>query len=106
MSLNLSVWKYLIIIPHLLIYKRLSPDKQKLINDDVMEMNTRCGLNKNLAFYLAFKKPYRNLFYYRVGRISRFLRVILPPYPEFFISDRLESVGGAFLFLTTPMAQL
>ncbi len=78
---------------------------KQLVKEDVKEMNRRCKLKENLAFYLVFRKPYRNLFYYRMGKhIGYILACILPSYDNFFISSR--QIGGAAFVLNHPYSTI
>ena len=87
----------------MIVYSFLNVDTKALINKDVAEMNRRCSINKRLSFYLLFRKPYRNLFYYRVGRkIGYILGGFLPPYRDFYIS--CDHIGGAAFVLNHPYA--
>ena len=74
--------------------------------DDISEMNRRCRCHNNLAYFLVCEKAYRNLFYYRVGKASKLLRLFLPPYSHFIISDKLEEFGGAAFVLNHPYGSI
>lgn len=65
-------------------------------------MNRRLKIKKGLPFYLAEKAPYRNLFYYRIGKWSKVLRCILRPYPMFSISSNVKYIGGGAYVLNHP----
>ena len=93
----ISIWKYPLAILHLLVYKLQKQRIKVLIDEDVQEMNHRCQQQKTLLYYLVYTKPYRNLFYFRVGRISRLLRLFLPNYPSFYIGNITSFGGGAFV---------
>lgn len=97
----INSWKYLFVIPHLIVYFIMSQDKKEHVLDDVSEMNRRCGLHKKLTYYLVNRKPYRNLFYYRVGRVSKFLKLFLPRYSFFYIGG-IDYFGGAAFVLNHP----
>lgn len=87
-------------VPHLLIYT-LSPSQVKyLIRSDVAEMNKRLSMSQSLLFYLAVRKEYRNLFYYRIGRISKLLSIYAKPYQLFEISA--QSIGPNAFVLNHP----
>ena len=61
-------------------------------------MNRRRKKDNCLAFYIVFKKPYRNMFYHRINKyLSLPLRVILPPCGSFFVSKRCEIGEGVFV---------
>ena len=92
-------------MPHLMYYLFADGKTKKLIEEDVDEMNRRCKINENLAFFLIFKKPYRNMFYSRVGKRSgRVLSFCLPSYENFTIS--CNSIGGAAFVLNHPYATI
>lgn len=98
-------WKYLFVLPHLLCFLFADDKTKQLIREDVDEMNRRCKINENLAFFLIFKKPYRNLFCNRMGkRKGNFLSYILPSYDNFFIS--CKHIGGAAFVLNHPYATI
>ena len=78
----------------------ISKETQQLIDSDVTEMNKRCGLNNNLVWYLIHKKPYRNLFYYRVPQARR-LRYFLPEYEMFHIGVK-DTIGSNAFVLNHP----
>ena len=87
LSRLLFLWKYIFVIPHLLCFAFASEKTRQLVKEDIEEMNVRCKVKENLAFYLVFRKPYRNLFYYRIGKyLGCILGCILPPYDNFTIS--------------------
>ena len=58
--------------------------KRSLVLGDINEIKRRKKKQFGLFYCLAFFPPFRNLFYYRVGKISFFLKYI-KPYPLFFI---------------------
>lgn len=89
-----------LIIPHLILYILASKTTRELIDSDVTEMNKRTKSSKSLGFYLFVYPQYRNLFYYRIGRRSIFVRWYLKPYPLFSISSR--SFGRNAFVLNHP----
>lgn len=98
-------WKYLFVLPHILCFVLANEDTKQLVKEDVEEMNRRCKVNENLAFYLVFRKPYRNLFYYRIGKWwGYFLSILLPPYENFTISSK--KIGGAAFVLNHPYSTI
>lgn len=97
-------WKYIFVIPHLLCFYLVDSTKRQLIQSDVEEMNRRCNKKEGLAYYLIFEKPYRNLFYYRIGEWGAILKNFLPSYKGFFIS--CESWGGAAHVLNHPYSTI
>lgn len=101
----LSIWKYILVIPHLLVYSFQSYSTRKLIDEDVEEMNKRCLNNRHLSYYLVYTKPYRNLFYYRVGRSARLLKIFLLQYPNFYIGN-IASFGGRAFVLNHPYSTI
>lgn len=92
----------LFICPHMLCVFFAKKNIKELIASDVEEMNRREGLNKGLFHYIIFNKPYRNLFYYRIGRVSSILNKILRPYPLFQINSTIESIGKSAFVLNHP----
>lgn len=98
-------WKYLFVIPHLFCFVFADKKIKQMVKEDVEEMNRRCKINENLAFYLVFRKPYRNLFYYRMGKyLGHILSCILPPYENFYISSK--NIGGAAFVLNHPYSSI
>ena len=98
-------WKYLFVLPHILCLAFANEKTKQLVKEDVEEMNRRCKIVENLAFYLVFRKPYRNLFYNRMGRRKGYLlSCILPSYDNFFIS--CNHIGGAAFVLNHPYASI
>ena len=94
------VFKIFLAMPHLVCYK-ISPESVKsLIDSDICEMNRRGNRNNGLCYYLLSKKPYRNLFYKRVGKIALLLRIFLPPYSLFKIGTK--NIGGGCFVLNHP----
>ena len=73
----LSLFKYLLVLPHIFIYSLLDSITKKRIYEDVQEMNIRNGMSKKLAYYLIFEKPYRNVYYFRVGKWAKYLQFFL-----------------------------
>lgn len=98
-------WKYFLVFPHLVCYGLLNLKVKLLINTDVKEMNLRLKKNEGLAYYLIFTKPYRNLFYHRVGKYNGYmLGCLLPPYSDFYIS--CKSFGGRAFVLNHPYSTI
>lgn len=95
---------YPLVVPHLIAYSFSSKDTKELIAEDISAMNLRCKQNEGLAFYLIYRKPYRNLFYYRLPN-SRLLRFFLPEYSLFTIMCK-ESFGGGAIVLNHPYATI
>lgn len=96
--------KYPLALPHLLAFYLTSGKIRKDILADVAEMNRVSRIKKTLAFYLLYRKPYRNLFYYRIPK-ARFLKILLPEYPLFTFVSGLKIAGGAFV-LNHPYATI
>lgn len=106
--LNLESIKYLckfpLVIPHLLImFFSPSKDKERVL-EDLKIMNMRCKKQESIAYYLILRKPYRNLFYYRIPK-ARYFKSFLPEYPLFTIVSGLDIAGGAFV-LNHPYATI
>ncbi len=97
-----SLIKYLFVWPHLIVFRALPASLKTPIVDDVKEMNRRTMHNKGLAYYLVNYSSYRNLFYFRVKKFSRLLRILLPEYKLFVITDNVESIGGGAFVLNHP----
>ena len=98
-------WKYILVLPHILCLAFANENTKQLVKEDVEEMNRRCKVKENLAFYLVYHKPYRNLFYYRIGKyIGYILSCILPSYENFTIS--CKHIGGAAFVLNHPYSTI
>lgn len=52
---------------HYLAFRYSSASTRLLIQSDIDEMNRRNATHNGLFYYLITQKPYRNLFYYRMG---------------------------------------
>lgn len=88
---------------HYLVYLLSDKYTKSDIDEDIEYMNYRQQKKNTLFYYLILEKPYRNLFYYRIGRkCSFFLRIILHPYPLFFINDDMKDVAGGIYVLNHP----
>ena len=101
----INLLKYPLVLPHILVYHLSAADTKLLIDEDVAEMNRRCKQKSTLGYYLINKQPYRNLFYFRVGKKSKLLRLFLRPYDLFFIGN-MEYFGGAAFVLNHPYATI
>ncbi len=98
-------WKYLSFLPHFLCYAFANTQTRQLIKSDVDEMNRRLKVNRPLVFYLAKHKPYRNLFYYRLGRKkAKWLRLLAKEYPLFRFSTKIQHIGKNAYVLNHPYA--
>ena len=99
------IWKYILVIPHLVVSLFLSKDIKALIASDINEMNKRCKKRVGLAYYLVLYKPYRNLFYSRVGKLCGvMLSVLLRPYSNFEIDCPM--IGGGAFVLNHPYSTI
>ena len=95
--------KVILLFPHFIVYILLPQNIKNLILSDVEEMNKRLQQSKSLLYYLAFYKPYRNLFYYRLGaKKSKLLKCLMAEYPLFIISSRVKHIGGKAFVLNHP----
>lgn len=75
-----------ILIPHLLFY--FFSSKRSLIKSDI-------GGIKNLIYHLVYDRPYRNVFYYRLGKIHFLFSWVLPRCPYTKINQKMD-VGEDF----------
>lgn len=103
---KLKYLKCFMAIPHVIIFNLLSKGIRKDIDEDIAEMNRRCKINKSIAYYLTFEKPYRNLFYYRIGKYARLCRMFLPEYPFFIITPAVQKIGGGIFVLNHPYSTI
>lgn len=96
--------KFPLVIPHLIVFL-ISKSKQKdRVKEDIEYMNLRCKKKRGLSYYLIDRKPYRNLFYYRMPQ-TRFFKLFLPQYELFTIAPNCDIAGGAFV-LNHPYATI
>lgn len=101
----INIWKFILVFPHLVVYRFINKKIRTCIDEDVEEMNLRCKQKKGLAYYLICTSPYRNLYYYRVGRLSKYLRFLLWPYSNFYIGN-MEAFGGRAFVLNHPYSTI
>lgn len=98
--------KVLFALPHLLafyILKNKSPRTGNDILEDIQVMNNRCKCNRGLAYYLVCRKPYRNVFYFRLNsRWTSLLKLLLPEYEGFYITTNVKRFGGGAFVLNHP----
>ena len=87
--------------PAYLLYKFASHDTKYLIDSDIEEMNHRLRLQQSLLYYILYRKPYRNLFYYRLGHKSRLISWYLQPYSNFYINVK-DGIGKNAFVLNHP----
>ena len=106
MNISTLLKYYMLIIfiwPAQILYNISSFNIKHLIDSDIEEMNMRTKQTKKqgLLYWLIFHQPYRNLFYYRIGKFSRLISWFLKPYPLFFINAK-EGIGGNAFVLNHP----
>lgn len=95
---------YIRLIPAYIIYKKSTAETVFLIDSDVSEMNRRLEINGNLWYYLSDYKYYRNLFYYRIGHLSYYIKWLAKPAPYFIIDA--GSVGPYAYVLNHPFSTI
>lgn len=99
--------KYLVslcfIWPVYLLYCISSANAKSLIKTDIQRMNKSKRFNTahGLLYWISWHKPYRNLFYYRIGKISKLVSWYLKPYPLFYINVK-EGIGENAFVLNHP----
>ncbi len=94
----------IVAFPLWVFYRFADPKTKALIYEDVKEMNRRSNKKKQLLFWLATRKEYRNVFYKRIPK-TRHFRFILPCYPMFSI-NALEDMGGGIFVLNHPYSTI
>ena len=101
-------FKYILALLHVYCFFKASEKTKALIIGDIEEMNRRCHVHHNLTYYLVHQKPYRNLFYYRIGASRKrvLMSVLLPPYMYFEIPDQIEEFGTAAFVLNHPYSTI
>lgn len=103
----ISVIKYYFLLtftwPAKILYHISSINIRRLVDSDIEEMNKRTKQTKKrgLLYWLIFQQPYRNLFYYRIGKLSKLVSWYLKPYPLFQINVR-EGIGENAFVLNHP----
>lgn len=102
----MNLFKSMLLIPHMVVYRflrRTNTVVAEEIEMDVSVMNKRCRLNKGLSYYLAYRQPYRNVFYYRLKtRWIKVLKWFLPEYSGFYITNNVKRIGGGIFALNHP----
>lgn len=102
MSINKYIYPPLA-LPHLVCFYFADKATKQLIYSDIEEMNRRGNRHYGLLHYLIVAKPYRNLFYYRIGtKKSRWLKLLLKEYPLFQISPTVQHIGSHAFVLNHP----
>lgn len=100
------LWARMVTLPLLLLYFSASETTKSLIKSDVDEMNKRCEIKESLYYYLFFHQPYRNMYYFRLGKPSYWVKWYLRPYPLFFIRQGMESFGARAFVLNHPYSTI
>lgn len=95
---------YPLFILHWLFYYCSSSDIKHDIDEDLLVMNKRHGSECSLIYYLVYYPSYRNLFYYRLGKVSRILRLIAKPYKYFELHS--DSIGPGAFVLNHPYCSI
>ena len=98
----INIWKYVLVVPHLILYNLCSSEIKMLVDEDVIAMNSKWHLRASLAYYLIYTPPYRNLYYHRMGHFSKVLKILLPEYRSFFIGRSIKHFGGGAFVLSHP----
>ena len=106
MSITEIIKYYFLLIfiwPARILYQISSTDIRRFVDSDIDEMNKRTKQTKKrgLLYWLVFKQPYRNLYYYRVGKLSKLISWYLKPYPLFFVNAK-EGIGENAFVLNHP----
>jgi len=74
--------------------------KKELCSDDVRRAlslhRVDCSINWGFCYLMVFDKTFRNLFYWRVGKIKYLLWYWMPPHNSFTIATYMK-VGKGFL---------
>lgn len=96
--------KFPLVIPHILLFRLSNSEQKSRVQKDIEYMNSRCKRNSGLSYYLIDRKPYRNLFYYRMPQ-ARYFKLFLPQYELFTIAPDCDFAGGAFV-LNHPYATI
>lgn len=91
--------------PHFIAYKICK--EKNVIEEDIMVMNARRNLKLSnylfgLIYHLHYSSYYRNVFYNRVGKISRFISWYVPRNKTFF---PCKNIGGG-VYLAHPYSTI
>lgn len=98
------ILKLPICLPLYICYRLANKIDKSRVDEDLAYMNQICKKHSSLLYYLACRKPYRNLFYYRIPA-ARYFKFLLPQYDLFTIVNGCEFAGGAFV-LNHPYATI
>ncbi len=98
----------LITCPLYLLYLSSDERTKWLIKTDIERMNMDLKINRGLLYYLAFQRPYRNLFYFRIRNINSVIikvaSFVFRPYPLFTI--HANEIGPYAFVLAHPYATI
>lgn len=89
-------------IPHILLYLlRRNTDNGKRLKMDVKEWlrikkHSNYGTIKGLAYLLLKQKEFRNLYYHRMGLLSKVFGGYLPGRSTLFLFTPSDNIGGGF----------
>ena len=102
-STNIPVWKSLIVLinlPRLLLHLLIFGVFYNRCEDDVKvniaQRKYKCGTIIGFLYLLVFDKTYRNLFYWRIGKVKYLIWYWLLPHPCFTIAT-CSQIGEGFL---------
>ena len=106
MSITEIIKYYFLLIfiwPAKILYHISSINVRRLVNSDIDEMNkrTKQAKKRGLLYWLAFQQPYRNLFYFRIGKTCKLISWYLKPYPMFGINVK-DGIGENAFVLNHP----
>lgn len=106
MSIISGIKYYFLLIfiwPAKILYHISSFDIRRLVDSDIDEMNQRMKQSKRqgLLYWLVSYQPYRNLYYYRIGKYSKLISWYLKPYSLFQINIK-EGIGENAFVLNHP----
>ncbi len=95
---------YPLLLIHWFRYRFSNINTRHLIDKDIDYMNARCSDNKGLLYYLTYHKPYRNVFYYRIGGSCHLLKLVARPYSLFEV--HADSIGPGVFVINHPFSTI
>ncbi len=93
---------YIRFIYHLILFN--NSKVKKLIEEDIQRWLVVLGINKPISnsraliFLLKYHKPFRNVYYIRINKTKRLLKLIAQEYSGFYFLKSTKLKGGLFLY--------
>jgi len=100
----ITIFSLIILWPHYIIFM-FSKAKREIIQDTKVIMSKRhvkMSISLSIIYIIIVDSYYRELFYYRIGSISKFINWYFPGSKRFSISRNMTIGGG--IYLAHPMS--